>query len=158
MINKYLMITLLILCPSTFITAQTLELYGKKATFGTSFSEQKNNFWQEGGQLESEYSYIEIYEGDNVNGCFYKNHLITLYVSTYNKNVCDEIESLLINIKPYNQYTENKEGEIQIEIYQTSDFFISKENKITNIDYTIVPIKMLENIRTVHPDYLNKYF
>jgi hypothetical protein len=64
----------------------------------------------------------------------------------------------LINIKPYNQYTENKEGEIQIEIYQTSDFFISKENKITNIDYTIVPIKMLENIRTVHPDYLKKYF
>jgi hypothetical protein len=155
---KYLSILLFLFLPVSFISGQTLELYGKKVTFGTTFSEQKNNLWQDDGQIESEYSYIEIFEGDNITGWFYKNKLVTIDINTWSKKVCDEAENLFLNIIPYNQYTESRDGNVSFEVYKTNDFYICKAISGTSIEYTIVPIKILDDIRSEHPDYLKKLF
>jgi hypothetical protein len=159
--NKFLVVTLFLFLPFSFIFGQTLELYGKKVTFGVSLSEQKNDFWQDGGQIESNYSYIEVYEGDRVTGDFFKNKLISIDIIANDNNaypVCNEIENMLTDIKPYKQYTENDEVSSFIEIFKTSDFYISKASSRMNTEYIIIPIKMLDDIRSQHPEYLVKYF
>ena len=155
---KYLVIVLILFLPFSFSLGQTLELFGQKVTFGATLSEQDNNFWEEGGQIESGASYLEVYEGDNLSGWFYKKHLVTLDVNMWSNKVCNEIESLLNNVKPYNQYTEFNEVEILNEIYQTNDYYISRASSSKSKEYTIIPIKVLENIRSKHPEYLNKLF
>lgn len=106
--------------------AQTIELNGKKLTFST---EDKAPLWTEDGQIESEYSYIKIYESDVVNGAFYKNQLVTLYLGAYDNNpypVSKDVENLLQNLSPYKEYTEFDGIGIDFQLYKTSDFYISR--------------------------------
>ncbi|HEY5535160.1 MAG TPA: hypothetical protein VIL99_09540 [Ignavibacteria bacterium] len=159
--RKYLAIILFLLIPLSFTLGQSLELFGQKVFFGSSMSEQKNNFWQNNGQLESEYSYIEVYESDNVNGFFYKNQLVTLYVNAWDNNpypVCEEIENLITNVTPYKQYTEFDEVGIFVELYKTNDFYICRKSSRMNTEYIIIPVTLLEKIQTEHPDYYKECF
>lgn len=155
---KYLILVLFMLLSFSFSLGQTLELFGQKVTFGATLSEQNNNFWEEGGQIESDASYLEVYEGDNLDGWFYKKQLVTLDVNMWSNKVCSEIEDLIINLKPYNQYTIFKEVEILYEIYQTNDYYISRSSSSKSKEYTIIPVKVLENIRRTHSEYLSKLF
>ena len=120
---KYLVILIFLLLPFSFSLGQTLELLGQKVTFGATLSEQKNDFWQEGGQIESDASYLEVYEGENLDGWFYKKRLVTLDVNMWDNKVCSEMEDLIINLKPYNLYTIFNEVEILYEIYKTNDYY-----------------------------------
>ncbi|MCX6159199.1 MAG: hypothetical protein NTY74_14560 [Ignavibacteriae bacterium] len=158
MMYKYLILVLFMLLSFSFSLGQTLELFGQKVTFGATLSEQNNNFWEEGGQIESDASYLEVYEGDNLDGWFYKKQLVTLDVNMWSNKVCSEIEDLIINLKPYNQYTIFKEVEILYEIYQTNDYYISRSSSSKSKEYTIIPVKVLENIRRTHSEYLSKLF
>ena len=147
-----------LLLPFSFSVGQTLELFGKKVSFGKSLSEQKNGFWEKDGLIESIYSYIEIYEGENVTGWFYKNKLVTIDVNTWSKNVCDEIENLLSHIEPYKQFSESNDGVVNFEFYKTNEYYINRASSSKSVDYTIIPIQLLEDIRIKHPEYLSKLF
>lgn len=149
-----------ILIPS-FILSQTLELFGQKVTFGASLSEQKNDLWKDGGQIESEYPYIEIYEGDNAYAGLYNGKLVYFQYIAHDNNqypVCEDIENILSNLTPYKQYTETEGIGAFVELYKTNEYYISRSSSRMNTDYSFVPIKRLENIRNKHPEYLNKLF
>lgn len=158
---KHVLIVLYLLLPLSFTMGQTLDLFGQKLNFGTSLNEQKNNFWKNGGQIESEYAYIEIFEGDNVYGGFYKGQLVYFqYVANDNKEypVCEEIENLLKNYTPYKQYTEFDFIGWFIELYKTNEYYICRSSSRMNTDYKFIPIKYLDDIRNEHPEYLKKLF
>jgi len=158
---KYLGIAIFLFLPLSFTLGQTLELFGQKVTFGATLSEQKNDFWQVGGQLESEYSFIEIFEGEKVNGEFYKGQLVYLYINAWDNNpypVCEEIENILSNFTPYKQFTLFDETGYFIELYKTNEYYISRSSSRMNTDYTFIPIKFLDDIRKLHPEYLSKLF
>lgn len=161
MITKYLIIVLLIVTLPSVICAQSLELLGQKVNFGKGLNEQGNNFWNADNQIESEYPYIKVFEGDNTYGGFYKNKLV-YFVHIVNDNnpypVCEEIENILSNLKPYKKDTEFEGIGCLIEMYKWNEFYISRTSSRMNTDYTFIPVKSLEEIRLTHPNFLVNQF
>lgn len=159
--SEYLIAVLLILILPAVICAQTLELLGQKVNFGAGLNEQSNNYWNTDNQIESEYSYIKVFEGDNTYGGFYKNKLVCFVYIAHNNDpypVCEEIENILAPLTPYKQYTENDQIGTFVESYITNEYNISRASSRMNTEYTFVPIKYLNDIRTNHPDFFAKQF
>lgn len=159
--KKCLIIVLLILTLPAVICAQSFELLGQKVCFGKGLNEQENNFWNADNQIESEYSYIKVFEGDNTYGGFYKNELVYFVHVAYDNNpypVCEEIENILTALTPYKQYTEFDQIGIYVESFKIEEYYISKASSRMNTDYTFIPIKYLNDIRTNHPDFFTKQF
>jgi len=161
MTTKYLITVLLILIIPAVICAQSLELFGQKVSFGKALNEQENNFWNADNQIESEYSYIKIFEGDNTYSGFYKSKLVYFVYIAHDNNpypVCEEIENILAPLTPYKQYTEYDQIGTFVESYITNEYNISRASSRMNTEYTFVPIKYLNDIRTNHPDFFAKQF
>ncbi len=77
-----LFITYILLSFSAY--SQTLEIGGKQIIFGMSEEDLAGTFWQDGGQIKSDYPYINLYEGTNsdyfINGSFYDGKLVLVNI------------------------------------------------------------------------------
>ncbi len=145
---------------SQTVVSQTLEIAGKQINFGMSEKDLTGTPWQDGGQIESNYTYINVYEGEYVYGSFYNNQLISIDINAYNNEpypVSLDMENLIANLNPFKQYTKFDGIGIFIELYKTDDFYISRESSRMNTNYVLIPIVMFDDIQKTHPEYLT-YF
>ena len=158
------LLLLALIFAANFSISQTIEISGNRLTFGKSFDEVKGNLWSNGGQIESDYSYIEFYECngqvDCINGAFYKNTLAAVYISAHDNNsypVSKDVENLLTGLEPFKEYTDFEDIGTDVQLYKTSDYYISRSSSRMNTDYIIIPIDILNNIQKQHPEYLKKF-
>lgn len=157
---KIIFILIFSLLP-VYSSAQTFELLGKQITFGISDNDLSGTFWQQGSQVESEHSYIKVYEYSDdiygIYGAFYNNKLACIEVSYYTNEPYPsykEIEDLYINLDPYSTSTKIN-GAVEIcEYYKTGLFYIQRCGVRMATSYTIIPIETLEEINKLHPEYL----
>lgn len=159
--NVFLISFILLLLPLYNLEGQTLEVYGQKINFGSTLKQQENTFWIDGGQIESEYSYIEIFEGENITGGFYKNKLVSIYLIANDNNeypIRKEIENLIEGIKPYKENTNSDVVNAFAEVFKTDTYYINKSSSRMNTEYTIIPIIIMEEIRKLHPEYYKNIF
>lgn len=159
--SKYLI--LFIILSVSYLFSQTIELSGKQITFGMSEKELQGSFWQEDGQIESSYPYINVYEGNSagcfVNGSFYNGKLVSVSIGGEDILPVSEIENLIAGITPYKEETEevNNMSKAYYEYYKTEQFYICKFSFRLIPDYTVIPVTMFEDIQKAHPDYLNQF-
>lgn len=159
--TKYIILLYLLLLPFVYASGQDININSSKISFGKSLKEQMNSLWTDGSQIESNYNYIEVYEGDGITGDFYKGKLISIDVSAYNNSeypVCQDVEEMVKGIPPLKQFTKFDEIGISVETFLSGDFYIVRESSRMNTNYIIIPVKLLEVVRKTHSDYLNEYF
>lgn len=154
----------LFLFVSTFaLQAQNLTVSDKVINFGTSEKELIGTPWQDGGQIESEYPYINTYEGSlgdySVYGYFIDNILVCVDVSTCKEAypTIEEIEKILAGFEPYKNELKDVGAPELNDYYKTDVFYICVSGVRMCTNYKIIPIELFDKIRKKYKEFLREF-
>lgn len=164
---KFFISSIFLLFNFCIIHSQGFDLYGREYKFGTELN-LADSIWQYGFN-ESNEKYKEIsdyYDVDShrvVMGIFFENKLVLLDIRipmpmSDSQNVLfKRVLKLFEGNKSYKSGAE-KGSEYFASYFKTEEFYIRIGTRKESVRCTIIPIKLLEYIRTKYNDYLTEVF